>query len=268
MKKKLIPLITSDKLISSSGINKALRLLMSPHGRLLILWVIRESQPITIEDIYVQVLGSNALLEQTNMKPDMLKSHLRTLESYGLITKNGAEYSTTPILQEITSDFHFSLTNAVYYETDPLSCYPVFGSPLEETSEWAQVFVLMPFTEALKPLYDNTIESVCQNLGVTCKRGDDFFSSGSIIQDVWSSIFYAEVCIADCTGRNPNVFYEIGIAHTLGRTCILISQTVDDIPFDIRHLRTIIYQPTPEGLIAFEEKLTKTLATELNLDIP
>jgi hypothetical protein len=48
----------------------------------------------------------------------------------------------------------------------------------------------------------------------------------------------SRVVICDCTGRNPNVFYEIGIAHTLGREVILITQNPEDIPFDLRHLRS------------------------------
>jgi hypothetical protein len=69
--------------------------------------------------------------------------------------------------------------------------------------------------------------------------------------------------IADCTGRNPNVFYEIGIAHTVGRKVILISQHADDMPFDLAHIRRIAYEYTPRGMAAFEETLRKTLESEL-----
>ena len=79
------------------------------------------------------------------------------------------------------------------------------------------------------------------------------------MKDVWSAIYYSEAVIADCTGRNPNVFYEIGIAHTLGRKTVLIAQQIDDIPFDVRHIRSIIYEYTPRGVREFEKKLEDTL---------
>jgi hypothetical protein len=57
---------------------------------------------------------------------------------------------------------------------------------------------------------------VAGRLGITSTRADDFFAANSIISDVWNAITDAKVLVADCTGRNPNVFYELGIAHTLG----------------------------------------------------
>ena len=66
----------------------------------------------------------------------------------------------------------------------------------------------------------------------------------SIIDDICNSILGADVVVADCTGQNPNVFYELGIAHTLGKDVILLTQSIDDIPFDISHLRFIEYENT------------------------
>jgi hypothetical protein len=61
--------------------------------------------------------------------------------------------------------------------------------------------------------------------------------------------------ICDCTGRNSNVFYEIGIAHTLGREVILITQSAADIPFDLRHLRYVLYSDTKAGLLVLQTQL-------------
>jgi len=65
--------------------------------------------------------------------------------------------------------------------------------------------------------------------------------------------------VCDCSGRNPNVFYEIGIAHSLGKDVILITRSADDIPFDLRHLRYVSYLPNTEGL----EALTKAVEGRL-----
>ena len=79
------------------------------------------------------------------------------------------------------------------------------------------------------------------------------------MKDVWSAIHAAQVIVADCTGRNPNVFYEIGLAHAIGRHTVLISQSIDDIPFDLRHLRIIAYEYTPRGMKAFANTLVETI---------
>jgi hypothetical protein len=83
------------------------------------------------------------------------------------------------------------------------------------------------------------------------------------MQDIWNAIAASKIIIADCTGKNPNVFYEIGIAHTLGRPVILITQNPEDVPFDVRHFRYIRYELTPRGMKAFEKTLEATLANEL-----
>lgn len=102
-------------------------------------------------------------------------------------------------------------------------------------------------------------------MGLGCSRADDFFTTESIIYDIWSAIYKAKIVIADCTNRNTNVFYEIGMAHTLGRQVILISQTIDDIPFDLRHLRAIIYEYTLRGIEKFEIALRKTIDEAISI---
>src|SRR5260370_42294702 len=79
-------------------------------------------------------------------------------------------------------------------------------------------------------------------------------------QDVVSLIDRSSLVICDCTGRNPNVFYEIGIAHALGREVILITQVELDIPFDLRHLRFVQYLNNGEGLNALSTRLLPRLS--------
>ena len=88
------------------------------------------------------------------------------------------------------------------------------------------------------------------------------------MRNIWSAIYASHLVIADCTGRNPNVFYEIGIAHTLGRPVILTAQNNDDVPFDIRHIRYIHYNLTPRGIKEFEDRLRKTIQHELEKLLP
>ena len=65
--------------------------------------------------------------------------------------------------------------------------------------------------------------------------------------------------ICDYTGRNPNVLYEAGITHTLGREVILITQSAEDIPFDHRHLRYVHYLNNGEGLVQLSARIQQRL---------
>ena len=143
-------------------------------------------------------------------------------------------------------------------QPSPPFSYSVFGTPNKKYTY--DLFVLMPFTESLKPVYDHLFKKVAKTLNLTIARADDFFSQNSIMQhEIWSAINLASIIIADCTGKNPNVFYEIGIAHTIGKPVILVTQNQDDVPFDLRHIRYIKYQLTKTEIIKFEYTLTTTI---------
>lgn len=134
----------------------------------------------------------------------------------------------------------------------------VFGQP-KPSGSWPDLFMLMPFTEQMSPVFSDHVKEVASRVGLSAARADDFFSVGSVVEDIWSAVYHSKVIVADCTGRNPNVFYEVGMAHTLGKDSILISQSIDDVPFDLRHLRVIHYEYTPRGMSTFEQKLEETL---------
>ncbi|MBD2102501.1 hypothetical protein [Leptolyngbya sp. FACHB-261] len=142
---------------------------------------------------------------------------------------------------------------------------PYFGLPNKSISS-ADIFVLMPFKPEMKPLYDDHIVKVAADLNLSIARGDDFSTAHSVMLDVWGAICSAKVIIADCTERNPNVFYEIGLGHVIGKPVILITQNNDDVPFDIKHMRYIQYSYTPRGIQEFEKRLTETIKTVLRVE--
>lgn len=123
-------------------------------------------------------------------------------------------------------------------------------------------FIVMPFgPEELTEVYEYFVKpSIETNCGLKCERGDDVFGSNVIMDDIRRSIERSRLVVADLTGRNPNVFYEVGIAHTLNKEVLLISQSMGDVPFDLRHRRVLVYDYTPKGC----KKLERNIADNIN----
>jgi hypothetical protein len=124
------------------------------------------------------------------------------------------------------------------------------------------VALMMPFDAQFYPVSD-AIKAATSELGLACKRVDDIWVDSTIIQDVFSLIYHSKIVICDFTGKNANVLYEAGIAHTLGRTVIPLAQHISDIPFDLRHHRHLMYLPNKEGLEDLKNKLTLKLRQEV-----
>lgn len=130
----------------------------------------------------------------------------------------------------------------------------VFEIAEHETIDPDIASVMMPFDSAFNAVYESILKAA-DNAGLRCMRADDIWEYPEIIQDVVSLIDRSRIVICDCTTRNPNVFYETGIAHTLGREVILITQNDHDIPFDLRHLRYVRYLNNGEGRAELTQSL-------------
>lgn len=102
-------------------------------------------------------------------------------------------------------------------------------------------FVLMPFDAQFDDIYKLGIQAVANERDVVAQRVDEQTFSETILERIYRQIDNSDFVIADMTGRNPNVFYEVGYAHAKGKLVTLLTQTVDDIPFDLRHHRHIVY---------------------------
>jgi len=122
-------------------------------------------------------------------------------------------------------------------------------------------FVLMPFDEAYRQTYDQAIKAGIEECGLRCLRADDIYSTGPILVDIMRRICEATVVVADLTDRNPNVLYEVGLAHVAKRNerVVLLSRRQDDIPFDLRHLRLILYEDGLVGMRKLKEDLKNVL---------
>ncbi len=117
-------------------------------------------------------------------------------------------------------------------------------------------FVLMPFDREFSDIYRFGIKQTAENCGVVAERVDEQHFSETILERVYRQIENSDFIIAEMTGKNPNVFYEVGYAHAKGKLCALVTQSATDIPFDLKHHPHVVY----DGSIAdLQKKLTQKI---------
>lgn len=102
-------------------------------------------------------------------------------------------------------------------------------------------FVLMPFREPFDSYYKMVYVPAIKAAGLDPKRADEIFKAGPVTKDIWEHVVGSKILVAELTGRNPNVFYELGLAHAVGRPVVLVTQDLEDVPFDLQHLRILQY---------------------------
>lgn len=103
-------------------------------------------------------------------------------------------------------------------------------------------FVMQPFAAPLGDYYEKIYKPAIEKAGLRPVRADaEIFATGKIMDQVWQGINTAKVLVAELTTRNPNVFYELGLAHALKKPVVLVSAKEEDVPFDLQHIRVIYY---------------------------
>lgn len=148
--------------------------------------------------------------------------------------------------------------------------HSIFGEPSTDPQFQCDIFVIMPFHDDFRWLYENVIEQSIKNINASgqklvVKRADNASKpSAEIMKKVWSMMNYCSLVIAICTPKdgdkdkfNPNVFYEVGIAHTIGKEVILVTDKSSELPFDIRHLEAVEYIDDKPANV---DKLKRTLS--------
>lgn len=223
-----------------------------------ILRFIRDNGPILVDDLL-----DIADVRRYPTASGVFYRNLGLLRDVGLVETSGesseAKLQVRRDLNLLQVALDISLTELSLYPSDrSLSVKPLFGIP-EKPKFIADVFVAMPFLEEMLPVYEDHILPVVESLGLKAIRADNVFGGGSVVNEIWTLMLGAQIVIADCTGRNPNVFYELGMAHTLGKSTLLLTQDLEDIPFDIRHLRRIEYKFTPRGTKTLEAQLRSAI---------
>lgn len=106
-------------------------------------------------------------------------------------------------------------------------------------------FVMMPFASPIGSYYEKIYDPAIRKAGLKPVRADaEIFGTGKIMDQIWTGINAAKVLVAELTTRNPNVFYELGLAHALRKPVVLVAANESDVPFDLRHIRVIYYEMT------------------------
>jgi len=175
--------------------------------------------------------------------------------------------SISPSFHEIQSLIGFSLTDSMNRRATTLT--PIFGRPTRSAE--CDIFVIMPFDPNMAEIY-SLIKTSGEWLGQRVRRADEIFgASKEIMQLIWEQICTAKVILADITGRNPNVFYELGIAHTVGRAhVILLTRDDQVVPFDLSPLQVMTYtelEVTRDKGYRFAEKITHRFAQTLGIGV-
>jgi len=124
-------------------------------------------------------------------------------------------------------------------------------------------FVIMPFKPRFNLVYD-IIRDALKNIIDDVHRADDLETSPAILERILDGISSAKLVIADLTGRNPNVFYELGIAHLFTKNVLLLTQDINDVPFDLRGLSCGIYSTNSKEDLDNLAKLVREKAKKLS----
>ncbi len=121
-------------------------------------------------------------------------------------------------------------------------------------------FVIMPFDEKLDAIYHHGIKPIVEELGYRCRRADQHFASSPIMFEIFDDIMRARFIIADLTDSNPNVFYELGIAHALKKCVVLLKRAGSYVPFDLSGIRHKEYQDSFKGISDLRSFIAAALA--------
>ena len=184
---------------------------------------------------------------------------VKTLDDYlALMMPREAPVMRAPILGSAASVFE------AVAPTAGERVHPLFGIPRREQS--FDCFVVMPFREPYMTIYREVIKPVADDLGMSCGHAGEIFGPSRIINDIYSAITFCKVVVAELTGRNANVFYELGIAHEQEKPVVMLAQDINDVPFDVRDIRTVVYEwdESPD-LDSLRESVRPNMAEALRL---
>jgi hypothetical protein len=178
------------------------------------------------DEFFLNTLSRNFNIPKDRVErfAEIFKSNLAYLKSFDVYNpKEPKEESKEPII-EYTSTPETSAIKEPRIRTFLDTC-----------------FVMMPFGEWFDKYYQEIYIDAIKDAGFEPVRAGELFHTGLVVEQIWEQITKSKILLAELTDKNANVFYELGLAHADIKPVVFISANVDDVPFDLRHLRVIIY---------------------------
>jgi hypothetical protein len=131
----------------------------------------------------------------------------------------------------------------------------------------------MPFGNWFDDYYESIYVPAIKSSDLNPRRADDLYRPSAIVHDIWAMTQEAKVILADLSNKNPNVFYELGLAHAIAKPVILVTASMEDVPFDLRSLRVLLYDKNdPDWGDVLKHKITRAireiLATPMEAVLP
>ena len=127
-------------------------------------------------------------------------------------------------------------------------------------STGSNCFVIMPFSPKFDLIYVEVFKPAIEAAGLSAIRADEIYGTKRIMQDIWDSIRGARIVLAELSGRSPNVLYELGLSHAIGKPVVIVTSSMDDVPFDLKDLRCIVYEKDhPRWGEALKQSITQSL---------
>ena len=121
-------------------------------------------------------------------------------------------------------------------------------------------FVMMPFAGEFDDIYRHVIAPSIEAAGYRSVRADQLSGTGPILREIIRQIERSDLLIVDVSKANPNVYYELGIAHALAKRAIIISSDVEDVPFDLRQYRVLPYDASNLSVVEkFRDRLVEAI---------
>lgn len=161
-----------------------------------------------------------------------------------------------PILQDI-----LDLLRASKKEQSPGPQHPPaqFLGPIATSVAANRCFIIMPYSQDWSEAVETIVRQTCESSGFEVSMAKEM-KGQFVLHDIWQGITGSAIILADLTGANANVAYEVGLADAIGREVILICQDTN-VPFNFLGQRLIVYKNNVQGAIELREKLSEKLET-------
>jgi len=162
-------------------------------------------------------------------------------EKLRLLDKAYSVFPTDEIPESLRKEKFETEKSILQLRKSLLSLSDNVSEAVSVTPDGDAVFVIMPFKEPFNEYYEKIIKPAISELNHRVIRSDEIYSPSSFLQTIWNSIINSKLVIAELTNVNPNVLYELGLCHAINKTVIIMAQSMEDIPADLRHINCIIY---------------------------